>query len=163
MKRLAYTLGLIFFCISLTQAQFISVQDGDFNDCATWGLAAGCTLPGPNDDIIISTGTTVTLTDGDPSTPASDPFTTNGTITINGLLIFDAGTPSNGLILNNNASVHVYGEFFMDTIACEGCIVTNGPNDPGANTAECADGTILTGGLSDCHDGGSDVELKVEF
>ncbi len=159
--RLSILFLLSLLCIQQTAySQYVSVTDGDWNDCATWGLPASCSLPSSTDDIIISAGTTVTFTDADPSTPASDPFTLTGSLVIEGTLNFSAGDPSDGLILNNNAIVEVYGTFYMDTLACVGCIVINSPSDPGADEAQCADGTILTGGLADCHNGGSDVELN---
>ncbi|MCF8366018.1 MAG: G8 domain-containing protein, partial [Bacteroidales bacterium] len=102
-------LTLLCFQSMMYAAVRTSVQSGNYSDAATWGGVA----PAPNDDIVISTGHTVTL----------DVIATvkNVTIEVGAILdnsTFDLlGTTSSGLTSNytNNGTHNGTGKFILST------------------------------------------------
>ena len=102
-----FTIVLFFTLMSMqSQTTFTSVQSGNYTDPATWGTTSA---PTSNDDVIISSGNTVTLDDvltiknvnisgSLESSDASLEFVVTGNLTVNlgglfkGIYYFDAGT-----------------------------------------------------------------------
>ncbi|MGL2966815.1 T9SS type A sorting domain-containing protein [Flavobacterium sp. XGLA_31] len=106
LKGILSLMVLFIFTDIQSQTTYTSVQSGNYTDPLTWGTE---TAPTPDDNVIISTGTTVSLSDWLTvqnvtingtleSTAASWEFIVNGNLTVNsgglfkGYYFFDAGS-----------------------------------------------------------------------
>lgn len=129
---------------------FISTQDGDWNDGGTWGNnspgQSGNDYPGFNDDVVISSGTTVFHTTGE--SPRRVRINSNGELSTEGVLRVRGSYVNDGIHSGNNDIILQRNN---DSIFGNGIISTTGLFDV-TTFRQIYSGSSLTrsGGDVDC-------------
>ncbi|MES2853617.1 MAG: T9SS sorting signal type C domain-containing protein [Bacteroidota bacterium] len=150
-KKLLCTLFLVLVQTVVFAATKTYLGSGNWNNTTNW---SGGTLPTLLDDVIISSGQTITVTTGafanNLSVLGTGTLTVNNgiTLTVNGNVIVDSGASFNaGTGNNDSATIKVYGDFinqgtanfWKSTVVIAGNLIT-------ASTILQNNGNIIVGG-----------------
>jgi len=146
LNKIVSFLIVLFISVNLqAQTTFTSVQSGNYNDPLTWGTE---TAPTPSDNVIIASGTTITL----------DDLITVNNVTISGIIESSANSPD--FIITGNLTVNLggllNGNYYLDfggwgyftaiQVSISGNIINNGRIDISSGSTNFQQGVLYLNG-----------------